>query len=118
MDGFLFWSNVKVKENEKFTLTDDTYIGKFLEKVCVKCEFSILGKSSVHFPGGGITLVFVIAESHVAYHSFAEENNFRLEISSCGKKIDKLRIVEIIFDFFEIEKIDYGMYRWNDGAII
>jgi S-adenosylmethionine decarboxylase len=45
----------------------------------------VLDTSHVMFPNGAITLVFVLAESHLSVHTWPEENTVAIDLFSCGK---------------------------------
>ena len=44
----------------------------------------VLKASHVIFPNGAITLVLILAESHLAIHTWPEENLIAVDLFSCG----------------------------------
>jgi S-adenosylmethionine decarboxylase len=52
----------------------------------------VLDGSRVIFPNGAITLVLVLAESHLSIHTWPEENLIAIDLFSCGA-IDGERVV-------------------------
>ena len=44
----------------------------------------VLGESHVVFPNGAITLVLILAESHLSIHTWPEENLVAIDLFSCG----------------------------------
>ena len=44
----------------------------------------VLDTSHVIFPNGAITLVFILAESHLSIHTWPEENLIAIDLFSCG----------------------------------
>lgn len=52
----------------------------------------VLGKSHVVFPNGAITLVLILAESHLSIHTWPEENLIAIDLFSCGS-IDGRRVI-------------------------
>ena len=44
----------------------------------------VLDTSHVIFPNGAITLVLILAESHLAIHTWPEENLIAIDLFSCG----------------------------------
>jgi S-adenosylmethionine/arginine decarboxylase-like enzyme len=125
MNGYLFWSNTKVKNPEK--LLNKKYWSKFFDELIrrlllVKAKDLIPDKKIkdrlfVLFPGGGWTGFQAIGESAITIHTFHEEQSFRLEISSC-KWIDKLKVIEVIEKFFEVKQLNYGLFDWKYGRIV
>jgi len=50
-----------------------------------QAEFTILNFTSNEFPHNGFTAVWVLAESHLALHSFAESGWTYVELTSCNQ---------------------------------
>lgn len=44
----------------------------------------VLGTSHVVFPNGAVTLVLILAESHLSIHTWPEENLIAIDLFSCG----------------------------------
>jgi S-adenosylmethionine decarboxylase len=44
----------------------------------------VLNTSHVIFPNGAITLVLILAESHLSVHTWPEENLIAIDLFSCG----------------------------------
>ncbi len=44
----------------------------------------VLDTSHVTFPNGAITLVLILAESHLSVHTWPEENLIAIDLFSCG----------------------------------
>jgi len=53
----------------------------------------VLDASDVVFPNGAITLVLILAESHLSIHTWPEENLIALDLFSCGA-IDGQRVID------------------------
>ena len=45
---------------------------------------TVLDSSNVVFPNGAVTLVLILAESHLAIHTWPEENLIAVDLFSCG----------------------------------
>ena len=52
----------------------------------------VLDSSHVIFPNGAITLVLILAESHLSIHTWPEENLIAIDLFSCGA-IDGQRVL-------------------------
>jgi S-adenosylmethionine decarboxylase len=52
----------------------------------------VLDTSHVMFPNGAITLVLILAESHLSIHTWPEEDLVALDLFSCGA-IDGQRVI-------------------------
>jgi S-adenosylmethionine decarboxylase len=53
----------------------------------------VLDASHVIFPNGAITLVLILAESHLSIHTWPEENLIAVDLFSCGA-IDGRRVID------------------------
>ena len=53
---------------------------------------TVLDSSHVIFPNGAVTLVLILAESHLAIHTWPEENLIAVDLFTCGA-IDADRIL-------------------------
>lgn len=49
-------------------------------------DFKILKKVCHHFTPQGFTALFLLSESHLAIHTFPEENKTYIELSSCVER--------------------------------
>lgn len=75
-----------------------------IEKILLESGFTIINKVEHYFKNQGYTGLWLLAESHLAIHTFPEENKIYIEISSCVKKY---------FDCFvsSIKKITWSNYE-------
>jgi S-adenosylmethionine decarboxylase len=55
----------------------------------------VLDESLVRFPNGAITLVLVLAESHLSLHTWPEELLVAIDLFSCGS-IDGARVIDVL----------------------
>jgi S-adenosylmethionine decarboxylase len=58
----------------------------------------VLETSDVMFPNGAITLVLVLAESHLSIHTWPEEDMVAIDLFSCGAIDGRLVIDHIVRD--------------------
>ncbi len=56
----------------------------------------VLDASHVVFPNGAITLVLILAESHLSIHTWPEENLVAIDLFSCGAIDGNLVIGELV----------------------
>ncbi len=91
--------NKKILNNNNLLL--DT-----LEKALKKDKFTILGKSDYKFKPQGYTLVILLAESHVAIHTYPEHNSIYFYIYSCRKKDDGQKIYQAIKKVLKPKSVD------------
>ncbi len=64
----------------------------------------VLANSHVVFPNGAITLVLILAESHLSIHTWPEERLLAIDLFSCGQ-IDGQRVVDELTGALGLEAI-------------
>ena len=88
------------------------YNTKALEKKIIaalkKEKFTVLDIISRKFKPQGYTLVVLLAESHLATHTYPEYNSFYLNIYSCRGKEDGVKTYEAIKKYLKPKSIDYS----------
>jgi S-adenosylmethionine decarboxylase len=65
--------------------TDEAYLKKLMSELLKKAGFSIINAIEHSYSPQGYTAVWLLAESHLAIHSFPEANKTYIEISSCNE---------------------------------
>lgn len=58
-------------------------IKSLLDEICEKYKFSILGKMEHQFQPIGITLLYLLSESHISVHTFPEKGYIAMDIYTC-----------------------------------
>ena len=62
---------------------------KMVKELCLDClkksGYLAIGFLEQHFPNGGYTALCLLAESHLAVHTFPENNKAYLELSGCNE---------------------------------
>ena len=72
--------------------TNPNELKKKYEKILIDSGFNICGFIDKKFNPYGYTCVWILAESHLAIHTFPEENKTYIELSSCIKnKFDNFK---------------------------
>jgi S-adenosylmethionine decarboxylase len=64
----------------------------------------VLGTSHVTFPNGAITLILILAESHLSIHTWPEENLVAIDLFSCGA-IDADRVIGELVSLLSLERV-------------
>jgi len=73
----------------------------------------VLDETAVVFPNGAVTLVLVLAESHLSVHTWPEEQLVAVDLFSCGA-IDGRGVVDDLvarlgLDRVEVRRVDRGL---------
>ena len=55
-------------------------------RLLLESGFRVLQRMTHHFEPVGLTGLFLLAESHLAIHTFPEEQKSYIEISSCNER--------------------------------
>lgn len=61
-----------------------------LNKILNECKFNVLDFVEYEFKPQGYTALWLLAESHLAVHTFPEENKTYIELSSCNEEKSKI----------------------------
>jgi S-adenosylmethionine decarboxylase proenzyme len=78
---------------------------EYLQRCLENANATILGVKSHHFPGGGVTAIFLLAESHLSIHTWPEHSGFCIDIFTCGTKVCPVAVIEsILFDLKDLLK--------------
>jgi S-adenosylmethionine decarboxylase len=64
----------------------------------------VLDASHVIFPNGAITLVLILAESHLSIHTWPEENLIAVDLFSCGA-IDGRKVISELVRLLRLESV-------------
>lgn len=64
----------------------------------------VLGTSHVVFPNGAITLVLILAESHLSIHTWPEEELVAVDLFSCGA-IDADRVISELTSLLRLDRV-------------
>jgi S-adenosylmethionine decarboxylase len=65
----------------------------------------VLDTSHVVFPNGAITLVLILAESHLSIHTWPEESLIAIDLFSCGA-IDGQRVLDELATALHLDKVN------------
>ncbi len=80
MKAVMYNYNTWIKYQKEEILID------YFEKLLKKSGFTIINKVEHYFEVQGYTGLWLLAESHLAIHTFPEEDRAYIEISSCVKE--------------------------------
>lgn len=68
-------------------------------EACMKAaNFNVLNYMSHHFSPHGFTAIWLLEESHLAVHTFPEENKSYVEVSSCNN-LKKEQFIEKLEEY-------------------
>lgn len=97
--GRLCWLDIFV---EDFSLITPA----LFRKVIKKAKMNIVDEKFFDFGEGyGDTFVFILAESHLAVHTYPEYNYFSVDIYTCGNEGQPARAIDYLIK--EVDAVNY-----------
>ena len=67
-------------------LSDVEALARAMNNAVEQCGATILEKSSWVFPPNGLTMVFLLSESHASIHTYPEHGACFVDLFTCGEK--------------------------------
>jgi S-adenosylmethionine decarboxylase proenzyme len=68
----------------KIDLNDLSLVSSILERILFNCDTTILDKKSHQFQPQGISIIFLLSESHLSIHTWPELNSCSIDFYHCG----------------------------------
>jgi S-adenosylmethionine decarboxylase len=75
---------VDARLSQSSPVTDVTQLTALTAAAVTEANGHVLDASHVIFPNGAITLVLILAESHLTIHTWPEEHLIAIDLFSCG----------------------------------
>lgn len=88
---------VELYDCDSAILNDVEFIRREMQEAAVRCGATVVQNVFHQFNPHGISGVVVIAESHLAIHTWPEYGYAALDLFTCGEEINP----EIAFDYLE-----------------
>jgi S-adenosylmethionine decarboxylase proenzyme len=95
--------DIKNIQNE-LLIHDLDGLRNLLDSICKKYEFNILNKVHHEFTPQGITLLYLLSESHISIHTFPEKKYIAMDVYTCKEYSDNsvyIKIWEEVVDAFK-----------------
>jgi S-adenosylmethionine decarboxylase len=90
---------IDLKEIKNDVLIHDLdKIKTLLDTICEKYDFYILNKSEHIFEPQGLTILYLLSESHLSVHTFPERKYIAIDLYTCRDYKDNT-VYEEIYDF-------------------
>lgn len=77
---------------------------KIMEKATKASGATILNQSSYTFDGGGLTMVFLLSESHASIHTYPEHKACFVDLFTCGDSCSPYTFDEILTQYLKPHK--------------
>jgi S-adenosylmethionine decarboxylase proenzyme len=76
-------------------------IKELLDHICNKYEFSILNKTEHVFEPEGLTILYLLSESHISIHTFPEKKYIAIDLYTCRDYKDN-SVYDEIYDLLVV----------------
>ncbi len=110
--------DVKNINSDKLKLVDD--IKPFMDKVVEELKLNVVGECSHQFKKDncpyGVTMVYLLAESHLSIHTFVDEGKITLDLFTCNISLDDRNIKRMICDYFGVSFLNIDMNYFTRGT--
>lgn len=87
-------------------LNDPAVVMGTLEQACEVAGATIVERSRHHFSPYGVTAVLVIAESHLAVHTWPEYGYAAVDLFTCGTSVDTWKAFEFVKQAFRATRVE------------
>ena len=87
---------VEFYECNKDILNNKDLIQTYMEKSAIKSNATIVNSVFHHFNPHGVSGVVVIAESHMAIHTWPEYNYAAVDLFTCGSSVNPWKAFEVL----------------------
>ncbi|HDN83160.1 MAG TPA: adenosylmethionine decarboxylase [Candidatus Altiarchaeales archaeon] len=78
---------------------------KILKDVCEKSNLNII-KGDVHqFEPHGVTVFYILKESHISIHTWPEFSSAACDIFTCGEKDNILKAADLLLEKMKPKKV-------------
>jgi S-adenosylmethionine decarboxylase len=72
------------------------YLSKITNDASLKCGATVLNLSAHKFDPSGVTVVIMLSESHLSFHSYPSFGYASLDVYTCGNEVDPNIAIEYI----------------------
>jgi len=94
-------------------LSDESFVKKVFDEIVKKLNMTFIDKVSFKFNPRGLSMLYLIAESHIAIHTWPEHKLIDLEIVTCKEKSDVIEGLKISMEYFKPEKVETNYWEYT-----
>ena len=110
--------DVKNIDSDKLKLVED--IKPFMDKLVDELKLNVVGECSHQFEKDnnpyGVTMVYLLAESHLSIHTFVDEGKITLDLFTCNISLDDRNIKRMICEYFGVSFLNIDTYYLTRGS--
>ncbi len=86
-------------------LNDPIRIESYLKRAALECGATIVNSVFHHFNPHGVSGVVVIAESHLAIHTWPEYKYAAIDVFTCGETVDPWEATRVLKEYLQSQKV-------------
>jgi len=94
-------------------LDDEERLKEILDEVSSSVKMTVLQRATHRFEPQGVSLVYLLAESHISLHTWPECGLADIEIVSCNKGSDVLRGLRLCVERLGASEYDYRLWTFT-----
>ena len=110
--------DVKNIDSDKLKVVE--HIKPFINFVVDELKLNVVGECSHQFEKDnnpyGVTMVYLLAESHLSIHTFVDEGKITLDLFTCNISLDDRNIKRMICDYFGVNFLNIDMNYFTRGS--
>lgn len=88
-----------------------------IQEVIHRVGFAVVARKSARFPGGGMTLVWILAESHLVLHYWAEEGFSTIDLHICDYSGSNATKARQLVDELTTRCFEPGSIEWRELSV-
>lgn len=92
-------------------LNDATVLDAMCKRIIDMCRLHIVSQQQHQFEPYGITMLYLLSESHVSIHTWPENNCFSMDVHSCMSEVDTDAIKAAIEQALPVKKISCQLIK-------
>jgi S-adenosylmethionine decarboxylase len=86
-------------------VNDEEYLLKIMEAALHESGATILSVQSKSFSPQGITILFLLSESHLSIHTYPEKGFAAIDCYTCGNSVDPQVTIDYLISALKPEKV-------------
>jgi S-adenosylmethionine decarboxylase proenzyme len=110
--------DVKNIDSNKLKLVE--HIKPFMNLLIDELKLNVVGECSHQFEKDnnpyGVTMVYLLSESHLSIHTFVDEGKITLDLFTCDINLDDRNIKRMICDYFGVSFLNLDMNYFTRGS--
>jgi len=91
--------------SEENKLKDLKEVIPLVERLVEKLYLNVINKAYHQFNPHGYTILYMLSESHMSFHSYPERRYLAIDLYTCNKSLEFNIMIEEIYQYFKGCKI-------------